>query len=84
MILHFWLSSYFTKLKSKIAPGFRAASINGIPQREPRLSITLSGDYQEYAREEEKRLKTFGWEDRAKGRVRIPIEQAMERMLHER
>jgi protein SCO1 len=46
--------------------------------REPRLQTTPIGDYREFQKEEEKLLHSYGWMDRAKGTVRIPIERAME------
>jgi hypothetical protein len=82
VVMHFGLSAYFWALNYAMPSAPRQNLSALIPQREPRLSNTLRGDYQQYSLIEERRLHQYGWENRATGQVRIPIEQAMETMLN--
>jgi hypothetical protein len=43
----------------------------------PRLQIHLAADLAAYRAKERRELAGYGWVDRARGIVRIPIEQAM-------
>jgi hypothetical protein len=45
---------------------------------EPRLQVQGSNDLREMRKAEESLLNTYGWLDREKGLVRIPVERAME------
>lgn len=45
---------------------------------EPRLETDPTADFEEYARRQRELLNSYGWVLRADGRVRIPIERAME------
>jgi len=45
--------------------------------RHPRARLT------EYRRKMRRELSTFGWADRKNGKVRIPIDQAMEKFAHD-
>ena len=45
---------------------------------EPRLQISPSEDWAEMLRREQAVLDSYGWVDRSRGIVRIPIERAME------
>lgn len=49
----------------------------------PRLQSAPSQDYQQFRREEDERLHSYGWVDREHKVVRIPIARAME-LLAER
>jgi hypothetical protein len=44
----------------------------------PRLQAAPVRDYQEYLNEQERELSTYGWVNRDRGIVRIPIERAMD------
>lgn len=44
---------------------------------QPKLQVDPSTDINQLRQEENKRLTTYGWIDKDKGIVRIPIEQAM-------
>jgi hypothetical protein len=48
---------------------------------EPRLQVDPQADYQEYFRKQQGILKTYGWISREEGKVRIPIDRAMELMV---
>jgi len=45
---------------------------------EPRLQINAQADFQEYLRKQQETLKSYGWVSRPEGKIRIPIERAME------
>jgi hypothetical protein len=45
---------------------------------EPRLQVNPQADFQEYLRNQQETLKSYGWVSRAEGKVRIPINVAME------
>jgi len=44
----------------------------------PRLQINAQADFQGYLRQQQETLKSYGWVSRAEGKVRIPIDRAME------
>jgi hypothetical protein len=48
---------------------------------EPRLQLNPADDYQAYKREQDHILNTYGWVSREDGRVRIPIQRAMELLI---
>ena len=45
---------------------------------EPRLQVNPYAEFHEYLRKQQETLKTYGWVSRAEGKVRIPIDRAME------
>jgi hypothetical protein len=45
---------------------------------EPRLQVDPQADLQEYLQKQREALTTYGWISRPEGRVRIPIDRAME------
>jgi len=45
---------------------------------EPRLEIDPTVDFQEYLRQQHEVLNSYAWISRADGKVRIPIDRAME------
>jgi hypothetical protein len=56
-----------------------AADRGGPP--EPRLQNTPLADYREFRAREDRVLSSYGWVDKEKGTVRIPIERAMELLV---
>jgi hypothetical protein len=44
----------------------------------PHLQEQPREDYQQYCREKEQRLQSYGWVDRQQGVVRIPVSRAMD------
>jgi len=50
---------------------------------EPRLQITPQADLTEYLRSERQTLNSYGWASRDQGRVRIPIDRAMELVVEQ-
>ena len=49
---------------------------------EPNLKPNPVINYKEYQRAENEKLNNYGWVDREKGIVRIPIEQAMQTLVN--
>ena len=47
----------------------------------PRLQVTPREDLQRILAEQQRKLETYGWEDRQAGTVRIPIERAMDLLV---
>jgi hypothetical protein len=45
---------------------------------EPRLQVNPQQEFQQYLRGQQETLKSYAWTSRAEGRVRIPIDRAME------
>jgi len=45
---------------------------------EPRLEVNPTEDFQTFRRRQQDMLNSYGWTSREDGRVRIPIERAME------
>ena len=50
--------------------------LQALPQA-PRLQVAPRADLHVYREAQDRRLQTYGWSDRAQGRVRVPITQAM-------
>jgi hypothetical protein len=48
------------------------------PPPEPRLQVRPQGDYERFRAREEAALHGYGWVDRERGVVKIPIERAIE------
>jgi hypothetical protein len=45
---------------------------------EPRLQVNPQADLHEYLQQQQQALTSYGWISRPEGRVRIPIDRAME------
>ena len=78
LALLLWLFSYFNarELRHGHAPQGVPKSAPETPA--PRLQISPSTDMAEMRAAEDKVLTTYGWIDKDKGVVRIPVERAME------
>jgi hypothetical protein len=51
------------------------------PMPEPRLQHDLQGDMKDYRARAEQESHSYGWIDRNRGTVRIPVEEATRRIL---
>ena len=51
---------------------------------EPRLQVDPQMDFQEYLRKQQETLKSYGWVSRPEGKVRIPIDRAMELVVEKK
>lgn len=48
---------------------------------EPRLEVNPTEEWQTFRRQQQDILNSYGWASREQGRVRIPIERAMEQVI---
>lgn len=72
-----WLFRYLDRqLVEREAPVSPLAMPAGQLPPEPRLLTDEPATLEEYRAEQERKLATYGWVDREKGIVRIPIERA--------
>lgn len=71
---------YFHVRKRDKSHDVRRTFVEGAPPvpPEPRLETDPREDFQEYFRREQETLKSYGWTSRSEGKVRIPIDRAME------
>ena len=51
------------------------------PNGRPRLQVDEAADYEAYLRQQKLLLETYAWADKNAGTVRMPVEQAMKRLL---
>src|SRR6476661_6797416 len=51
---------------------------------EPRLQVNPQADLQEYLQKQREALNSYGWTSRPEGKVRIPIDRAMELVVEGR
>jgi hypothetical protein len=58
------------------------ANVRDLPP-EPRLQVTPESELQAFRAQQAERLRSYGWSDRANGRVHIPIDKAMELLLED-
>jgi hypothetical protein len=49
----------------------------------PEIQTNPGGDYGTFLQAQNERLNTYGWVDRPRGIVRVPIEEAMKRLLQQ-
>jgi hypothetical protein len=78
----YWLLEYYEERSPRTAPAVSAPGVEEqIPP--PRLQISPRSDLAEMRAAEDRELTTYGWVDKEKQTVRIPIDRAME-LLAER
>jgi len=84
LVLTLWLFDFFASRADREQPPVSPLA-RGADQRppEPRLQEVPMKDIREMRAEEEVVLKTYGWVDKDKGVVRVPIEKAMEMIAKE-
>lgn len=70
----------FSGLRTEAPANPMAATAPRFPP-EPRLELTPGLDYQQLRAEEDRVLSTYGWVDRKAGRIRIPVDRALELQL---
>ena len=69
------MTGLFFYLKSKAPDVFRTAVEHQFPQ--PTLQKSPQNDFRRFERDQRAALSGYGWVDRPKGLVRIPIEETM-------
>lgn len=84
LIIHFCIAGVLNRMEKKPMPqdpwaGARpAANTEAEPKGVPRLQLAPDVDLQAFRAREDAELNSYGWIDRTKGVVRIPIERAMD------
>lgn len=79
-LVAFGLFQFLYRRPQLVPPNPMAAEQQEFPT-EPRLEANPAAGYQELRSTEQQRLDSYGWVDREKGIVHIPIERAMEIQL---
>ncbi len=78
LLVTYGLFHYFYRGETRTRPLPSPLSYTREPTPEPRLSIEPGKDLKTLRSEEDALLKSYGWIDREKGIVRIPIDRAIE------
>jgi len=73
-----WLYQYFRNQDQRRDVRRTLVEVRPPIPPEPRLQVNPQADFQEYLRNQQEKLKSYGWVSRAEGKVRIPIDVAME------
>jgi hypothetical protein len=85
LVIHAGIWGWLKDLKGapSVDAGRRGQAAGGSPgaKNPPRLQIAPSKDWRTYRAEQERELGSYGWIDRTAGVVRIPIEEAMNRIV---
>ena len=71
---------YFSEHPSEAPPNPMAAQAPLFPPS-PRIEVAPAIEYQQLLKEEGQILSTYGWVDRKAGKVRIPIDRAIDLQL---
>ena len=72
---------YFVGHQGLGPPASPFENVRALPP-EPRLQVTAPKDLEQYEAAQHEVLNSYGWVDRRAGVVRVPIERAMETLLH--
>jgi hypothetical protein len=78
LLVAYGLFHYFYSDETRTRPMPSPLSYSREPTPEPRLSVERGEDLKTLNSEEDAMLKSYGWIDRDKGVVRIPIDRAIE------
>jgi hypothetical protein len=76
-----WLYQYFRNQDQRRNVRRTLVEVRSPIPPEPRLQVNGQADFQEYLRKQQETLKSYGWVSRAEGKVRIPIDRAMELVI---
>ncbi len=79
-LLCWGLFKYFSASRGRPAQASPFAGTRQLPSG-PQLQVNPRQDYLRFRAEQEQSLKSYAWEDRSAGKVRVPIERAMELLL---
>ena len=78
LVFLFWLFNFFSNLESRRGHDPLAIRQSTPQTTGPPLQISPRSEMAEMRAAEDKLLRNYGWIDRQKGIVRIPIQRAME------
>ena len=74
----YWLLLYYNQREARRETPITSAQRKEEPPPEPRLRVAPRADLLEMRRAEDQVLNSYGWVDRDKNIVRVPIERGME------
>jgi hypothetical protein len=74
----YWLLLYYNQREARRETPTTSAQSKEEPPPEPRLRVAPRADLLEMRRAEDQVLNSYGWVDREKNIVRVPIERGME------
>ena len=74
----YWLLLYYNQREARRETPTTSAQREEEPPPEPRLRVAPRADLLEMRRAEDQVLNSYGWIDREKNIVRVPIERGME------
>ena len=76
-----WIFQYYRDLEGR--RDVRRSMVEGgeVLPKEPRLQLSPQQDWDEFYASQQKILNSYEWLSREEGRVRIPIERAMELLV---
>jgi hypothetical protein len=83
-ILHLQVWYLFQHFRAEFQGRDVSRSQIALPQTappEPLLEVSPTANWEKYRAEQQRELTSYGWVSREDGRVRIPIEKAMERVV---
>jgi hypothetical protein len=80
-VLCWGLFRYFSTYEEGPAAASPFADTRQLPLG-PQLQVNPREDWLKYHEDQEKSLENYAWENRGAGIVRVPIERAMELLLH--
>jgi len=81
IVIHFalyWLLAYYSKREAELREPITYVEPGDEPPPAPRLQVAPQADLAELRAAEEQALHSYGWIDRDKNIVRLPIDRAME------
>jgi hypothetical protein len=78
LVLLVWIFNRFSVRETRTGHNVRRAPTAIVLPPEPNLQVSPRSDLEELLAAEQKQLDSYGWVDKDKGIVRIPIERAME------
>jgi len=81
LVIHialYWLLAYYERSAARRAPAISPMQAERQIPPPPRLQVSPPADLAELRAAEEKALRTYGWIDKERKIVRIPIDRAIE------
>jgi hypothetical protein len=78
----FWMHALFFRFAKEDRPQSARpfANVRPLPQ-EPRLQVSPEEDWKDYKQGQDSELNHYGWVNKERGVVRIPIDRAMDLLL---
>jgi hypothetical protein len=80
LLVSWGLFRHFAAQQAIRAPASPFAETRQVPSG-PLLQVNPLRDYREFHTQQEQSLKSYAWENRAAGTVRVPIDRAMELLV---